>query len=61
MESEEMKPQWFSFDQIPYEKMWVDDKIWYPIMLRDEKFKAYFLFRGHEEIVDYRLEVCEAV
>ena len=25
MESEEMKPQWFSIADIPYSKMWPDD------------------------------------
>ena len=27
-ESEEMKPYWFSLKEIPYDKMWEDDKIW---------------------------------
>lgn len=51
-------PRWFAFCDIPYDKMWVDDKLWYPIMLEDKKFKGYFLFRGHEEILKQNLRVC---
>lgn len=54
-ESEEMKPQWFALNQIPFQKMWKDDKIWFPTMLKDEPFQAYFKFQGHEKIVDSRL------
>ena len=28
IESEEMLPKWFAFNEIPYEKMWDDDKHW---------------------------------
>ncbi len=41
-ESEEMKPQWFEIDQIPYDEMWSADKIWIPLVLKGEKIKAVF-------------------
>jgi 8-oxo-dGTP diphosphatase len=28
-ESEEMKPEWFGADEIPFTKMWADDIYWY--------------------------------
>lgn len=55
-ESEEMKPQWFSTAEIPFDKMWPDDKYWFPIFLQNKKFKGEFLFdkRGGD-IVGYNL------
>lgn len=36
-ETEEMKPAWFAFSDIPYEKMWADDIHWLPRALNGEK------------------------
>jgi len=52
-ETEEMLPKWFPADDCPFEQMWPDDKIWYPIYRHGQKFKAYFLFRGQTEILSY--------
>ncbi|XP_069691002.1 oxidized purine nucleoside triphosphate hydrolase-like [Periplaneta americana] len=54
-ESEEMKPQWFSTDEIPYEKMWPDDRFWYPLYLKGNKFKGYFLYQGFDTILKHTL------
>jgi 8-oxo-dGTP diphosphatase / 2-hydroxy-dATP diphosphatase len=43
-ETEEMKPQWFNKDTIPYDKMWSDDIYWLPILLSGKKFKGRFSF-----------------
>jgi hypothetical protein len=29
-----MKPEWFSIDEIPFDKMWEDDKYWMPRILK---------------------------
>ena len=45
IETEEMKPEWFDIDKIPYDKMWEDDKIWLPKVLNWEgwiEYKFYF-------------------
>ena len=39
--------------------MWADDERWYPTMLADKRFKAYYLFEGHDKILEERLEVLE--
>lgn len=44
IESEEMKPKWFDINNIPYEKMFPDDKYWLPLILEGKKVKAYFNF-----------------
>lgn len=41
-ETDEMRPQWFELDKIPFEKMWGDDVHWYPLFLRREKFAGMF-------------------
>jgi 8-oxo-dGTP pyrophosphatase MutT (NUDIX family) len=71
-ETEEMRPEWHAEDAIPYDKMWLDDKYWLPILLKrgEEKeegrlisaaegqcFKAHFLFSGHETIVTHKIEL----
>ena len=43
-ESDEMQPQWFDIDTIPFDKMWSDDKYWMPLLLSDKKFTGTFLF-----------------
>jgi 8-oxo-dGTP diphosphatase / 2-hydroxy-dATP diphosphatase len=43
-ESEEMKPEWFNIDEIPFDKMWPSDLYWLPLFLKNRKFKGKFLF-----------------
>ncbi len=50
-ETEEMRPQWWDIDKIPYEDMRDDDKIWLPRFLRWEKFEYEFTFNEKSEIV----------
>lgn len=49
-ESEEMKPQWFDVDEIPFSSMWPDDIYWIPLFLGGKKFKGKFLF-GKADII----------
>ncbi len=44
IETEEMKPQWFEKNEIPYSQMWSDDEHWLPLLLAGKKFKGTFLF-----------------
>ena len=55
-ETEEIRPQWFSYDEIPFDKMWKDDKYWFNYMLTDKLFKGHFLFKSDQEtIINYKL------
>ena len=54
-ESEEMKPQWFLVNNIPYEKMWSDDKYWMPMFLENKKFKGNFIFDEKNNVINYQL------
>jgi 8-oxo-dGTP pyrophosphatase MutT (NUDIX family) len=44
IESDEIRPFWFSLDNIPYNKMWADDIHWLPRFLNWEKDLEYNFF-----------------
>ena len=55
-------PQWYDTDKIPFDKMWKDDIIWFPKLLSEKLFKAYFLFKDDQEtIVNYTLDEVESL
>lgn len=43
-ETIEATPIWTPLDRIPYERMWADDRIWFPLMLEHRPFVGRFLF-----------------
>ncbi|ORX63037.1 hypothetical protein DM01DRAFT_1314786 [Hesseltinella vesiculosa] len=43
-ETNEMRPEWYDFDKIPFEQMWTDDAYWLPKVLNHEKFVAQYHF-----------------
>jgi len=55
-ESEEMKPQWFEIDKIPFESMWPDDPFWLPLILKNKKIKAEFTFGDKDIILNQKVE-----
>jgi ADP-ribose pyrophosphatase YjhB (NUDIX family) len=44
LETEEMRPQWYSIAKLPFESMWVDDPQWLPRVLAGERVEGKFLF-----------------
>lgn len=55
-EFNEMIPQWFNINKIPYDQMWEDDKYWLPKFLAEQKFKGNCLFDANHKIATYNLE-----
>jgi 8-oxo-dGTP diphosphatase len=53
-ETPEAKPLWFALDSIPYERMWEDDCLWLPLLLRGERFQGRWLFDG-DRMLDHEL------
>lgn len=53
IETEEMRPQWFSIDDIPYDTMWPDDRFWLPTFLQGIHFK------GEVVVEDDTIKVCD--
>ena len=43
-ETEEMRPSWFALTDIPFSKMWPDDRYWLPVLLAHKYFHGTFHF-----------------
>ena len=50
-ETLEMKPSWFNFKKIPFQKMWPDDKFWMPIFLKGGGFTGKVEFGKNHKIL----------
>ncbi len=55
-ESEEMKPQWFAVDKIPFKDMWPDDIFWLPEVLNGKLIKGSFTFGEGDIIISQNLD-----
>ncbi|MCK5321440.1 8-oxo-dGTP diphosphatase [Candidatus Pacearchaeota archaeon] len=60
-ETEEMRPEWFNINSIPYDKMWVDDKYWMPSFLEGKKFKGDILFKNQDTILSNNIRIVEGI
>jgi len=49
-ETEEMRPEWFSKDALPFNKMWPDDIHWLPKVLAGEKVRCEFFFDDNQKM-----------
>ncbi|MBB5350028.1 8-oxo-dGTP diphosphatase [Haloferula luteola] len=47
-ETEEAVPLWVPIEEIPYERMWSDDRFWLPLLLMEQTFLGRFVFQGEE-------------
>jgi 8-oxo-dGTP diphosphatase len=45
-ETDEATPLWVPLGQIPFDRMWADDCLWFPLMLAGQQFQGRFLFDG---------------
>jgi 8-oxo-dGTP diphosphatase len=46
VETDEAKPFWCAPADMPYARMWADDRLWMPQVLLGHRFSAYFFFDG---------------
>lgn len=67
IETEEMRPEWFLWDDVPYDQMWPDDRLWVPLFRVGKLFRGQFLFdapasKEHEAtILKHSLTCVEAL
>lgn len=57
IESEEMKPEWFSVPEIPYTTMWPDDILWLPQVVHGKFVHAGFIFGEGDIITGYDMNI----
>ena len=55
--SDEMEPRWFHRKDLPYEDMWMADRIWLPMILSGKRIRGtvYFAEDG-DTVYDYEFE-----
>jgi hypothetical protein len=61
VETDEMRPQWFAFDDIPYDTMWADDRYWLPLVLEGKKLRAKFLFSENDTLLEKDILIIEKI
>jgi 8-oxo-dGTP diphosphatase len=50
--------RWFPLDQLPYDEMWPDDRLWLPYLLAGLRFRGRFHFDGAaQHLLHYELSV----
>lgn len=54
VETDEAVPLWTRRDDIPFDKMWADDRHWLPGLLQGRRFRGYFEF-DRDRMVSHRL------
>lgn len=59
-ESDEANPFWNNIDSLPYDRMWADDEIWIPQMLKGRYFRGYFEFDG-DTMLKREIEFYESI
>ncbi len=55
-ESNEMSPIWINKNNIPYDKMFGDDILWYPQMLEGKNFKGSVVFDDDYNITSHDIK-----
>ena len=59
IETEEMKPMWFDIKNIPYEKMFEDDKTWLPEILKGNTLNASFVFDKDFKMLSSKIDIID--
>jgi 8-oxo-dGTP diphosphatase len=54
-ETEEIAPEWFDKDKIPFDKMWEDNRYWIPQILSGNKVRATFLYDENLKVSERRI------
>jgi mutator protein MutT len=50
-ETEEMAPLWHKLEEIPYDDMWQDDRVWLPQVLAGRKLEGKFSFDAEDNLL----------
>jgi 8-oxo-dGTP pyrophosphatase MutT (NUDIX family) len=56
-ESEEMAPKWFNKKELPYDKMWPSDTLWFPQVMDGKKVNAHIELDENDIMVSHDTKV----
>lgn len=59
IENEEMFPQWYPVDKIPYDSMWPDDIFWLPEIIQGKKIKASFTLDVNDTVLEKKIKAVD--
>lgn len=52
-EGEEIRPEWFTPTEVPYEEMWDDAQYWLPLVLEGQLLRATFVYdEGNSRVIE---------
>lgn len=49
--------KWFKIDEFPLDNMWVDHKLWFPMVLKKIPFRAHFKYLDDDTILDSTIKL----
>lgn len=61
IETEEMAPEWFDLEAIPYDEMWEDDKFWLPDVLNGKRLLGEFEFDETDHMLSHKITEAESL
>ncbi|WP_436925948.1 8-oxo-dGTP diphosphatase [Halosimplex amylolyticum] len=60
--TEEAVPEWHPVGELPYDEMWIDDRVWLPHLIAGETFVGEFVLSDDgESLVRYEMDIGVAV
>ncbi len=61
IETEEMRPMWFSVESLPLNKMWPDDEFWLPEVIKGNLVRGFFKFGENDVILCKKVDVVDFI
>lgn len=61
VETEEMAPQWFKLNGLPYDDMWQDDRYWMPQVFDGKLLKTVFTFDSDDNLLTQQIQEVESL
>lgn len=56
-ETDEMRPEWFNLNDIPYAEMWESDRHWLPFLIEGKKFEGSVRFDENFNMIENTFSV----
>jgi ADP-ribose pyrophosphatase YjhB (NUDIX family) len=57
-ETESIKPLTYNYNEIPFDRMWADNKDWLPLVLEDKEVEAIFMYNDtNDKIVEKEIKL----